>query len=72
MNLSLNGNHILKRKKNKYNEKNVQNLKNTVKGILLFCNKMPDDKLEDPTEILAWKFNLPLVANKEIDQLLTT
>ena len=34
---------------------NVHNLKNTVRGILLFYNKIPDKKPEDPKEILAWK-----------------
>ena len=50
-------------------KKNVQNIKNTVKGILWFYNKMPDKKPEDPTEILAWKVSLPLISNKVIDKL---
>ena len=29
--------------------KNFHNLKSTVRGILLFCDKMPDKKPEDPT-----------------------
>ena len=28
-------------------------------------------KPEDPTEVLAWEFSLPLMANKPVDQLLT-
>ena len=31
---------------------------------------MPDKKPEDPTEILAWKVSLTLMANKAIDKLL--
>ena len=51
--------------------KNVQNLKNNVKGILWFCNKIPNNKPEDPTEILTYKVSLPLMANYKIDQLRT-
>ena len=61
----------MKRKKGDQVKINVQNLKNTVKGILWFCNKMPNKKPEDPTKILARKVSLPLIANKETDQLLT-
>ena len=46
---------------------NVQNLKNTVRGILLSCDKMPDKKPEDPTEILAWKNSIELMANEAIN-----
>ena len=53
-------------------KKNVQNLDNTVKGILLFCDKMPDKKIDYPTDILARKVSLPLMANKEIHQMITT
>ena len=41
-----------------------------MKGVLFFCNKMPNKKPEDPTEILAWKVSLTLMANKAIDKLL--
>ena len=51
--------------------KNVQNLNNNVKGIFWFFGKIPAKKLENPTKILAWKFSLPLIANKAINQLLT-
>ena len=44
-----------KKEKSKAMRKNCHNLKITVRGILLFCNKMPDKKKEDPTEILSWK-----------------
>ena len=67
--LSLNRKQIPKRKKSNLVKKNVQNIKNTVKGILWFYNKMPDKKPEDPTEILAWKVSLPLISNKVIDKL---
>ena len=50
---------------------NVQDLNNTVKGTLLFCDNMPDEKPEDPTEIFAWKVSFPLIANKAITNLLT-
>ena len=40
MNLSLNGKKIMK--KTKYSEKKVQSFKNTVKGVLWFCDKIPD------------------------------
>ena len=70
MNLILNGKQILKAIK--FSLKNVQNLKNTVKGILWFCNKMPNKKPEDPTEVLTWKVSLPLMANKAMNQLITT
>ena len=42
----------------KFSEKNVQNFKNIVKGILWFCDKMPNKKPEDPTEVLAQKVSL--------------
>ena len=67
-NLSLNGKHILK-KSNLV--KNVKNLKNTVKGILLFYDKMLDRKPEDPTEIFSWKVSITLMGIKVTDQLLT-
>ena len=51
-------------------KKNVQNLKNTVRGILLFYDEIPDKKLEDPTEILEWKNSLELMANEEINKLI--
>ena len=70
--LSLNRNQILERKKSNLAKINVQNLKNIVKGILLFCNNIPNNKPEDPTDILAWKVSIPLMDNKEIYQLNTT
>ena len=51
--------------------KNVQNLKNTVKGILLFCNKISNKKLEDSTFFLARKLSPSLMANKAINKFLT-
>ena len=42
-----------------------------MKGILWFCNKIPDKKTEDPTEILAWGVSLPLMTDKAIDGLFT-
>ena len=53
MNLRLNGKQILKAIK--FSLKNVQNLKNTVKGILWFCDKIPNKKPEYATEILGCK-----------------
>ena len=32
----------------------IQNLNNTVKGILLFCDNIPNRKQEEPTKILIW------------------
>ena len=58
-------------KKTKSSENNVQNLKNIVKGILWFCNNMPNKKPEDPTDILALKMSFPLMVNKSINQMLT-
>ena len=66
--LSLNRNQILERKKSNLAKINVQNLKNIVKGILLFCNNIPNNKPEDPTDILAWKVSIPLMAKKAIYQ----
>ena len=71
MNSSLNGKQIMKRKKSNLVKENVQNLNNTVKGILLFCDNITDKKPEDPTDILAWKVSLSLMSNKTIDQFLT-
>ena len=48
------------------------NLKNTVRGILLFCDKMPDNKPEDPTYILSWKNSLEIIATDAINKLLST
>ena len=50
---------------------NVQNLKNTVIGILLFCNNIPDKKPKDPTDILSCKNSLELMANESINKLLS-
>ena len=47
-----------KKDKSKAMRKNYHNLKITVRVILLFCNKMPDMKPKDPTEILSWKKSL--------------
>ena len=33
---------------------------------------MPNKKPEDPTEVLTWKVSLPLMANKAMNQLITT
>ena len=33
---------------------------------------MPDKKLEDPTEIFAWKVSPQIMANKAINKLITT
>ena len=52
-------------------KENVQNLNNTVKGILLFCDNIPNKKPEDPTDILAWKVSISLMSNKKIDQFIT-
>ena len=50
--------------------KNVQILKNTVRGILMLFDKIPNKKPEDPTEMLAWKNSLELMANEEINKLI--
>ena len=47
-----------KKDKSKAMRKNYHNLKITVRGILLFWNKIPDMKPKDPTEILSWKNSL--------------
>ena len=52
-------------------KKNAHNLNNTVRGILLSCDKMPDKKPEYPTEIWAWKKYLELMANEAINKLLS-
>ena len=44
-----------KKDKSKAMRKNFHNLNNTVRGILIFYNKMPNKKPEDPTDILSWK-----------------
>ena len=35
----------------------------------MFCDKMPEKKPEDPTEILAWKKSLKHMANEAINKL---
>ena len=35
----------------------------------MFCDKMPEKKPEDPTEILSWKKSLELMANEAINKL---
>ena len=42
-----------------------------MKGVLWFCDKMPNKKLENLNNILAWKVSLPLMANESINKLLT-
>ena len=37
----------------------------------MFCDKIPDKKPEDPTDILAWKNSLKLIANEAINKLLS-
>ena len=37
----------------------------------MFSDKIPDKKPEDPTEILAWKNSLKLIANEAINKLLS-
>ena len=41
-----------------------------MKGILLFCDKIPNNKPVDPTEILSWKNSLEIMANDAINKLL--
>ena len=69
MELCLKG--LWKENKIKYIEKNVQNLYNTMKSILSFCDKMPNKRPYDPTGIFAWKVSLPISFNKAIGQLFT-
>ena len=57
-----------KKHKSKATRKNFHNLKITVRGILLLCNKIPDKKPEDPTEILSWKNSLELISNDAINK----
>ena len=61
-----------KKEKSNLEKKDVQNLKNNVRGILLFYDKIPNKKPEVPTDILSLKVSLQLMANKAINQLLTT
>ena len=42
-----------------------------MRGILLFCDKMPDKKPEYPIEILAWKNSIELMANEAINKSLS-
>ena len=60
-------------KNNKSNSmrKHYHNLKKTVRGILLFCNKMPDMKPKDSTEILSCKNSLEKMANDAITKLVS-
>ena len=39
--------------------------------MLLFCDNMPDNKPEDPTDILSWKNSLELMVNDAINKLLS-
>ena len=51
-------------------KKHVHNVKSTMRYILLFRDKMPDKKPEDPTEIFSWKNSLEIMANDVINKLL--
>ena len=51
-------------------KKNVQNLKNSVKGILWFRDKIPDKKPEDPTELLALKIYFTTTADNAVDKFI--
>ena len=42
-----------------------------MRGILLFCDIMSDNKPDDPTEILAWKNSLELMDNQKTNKLLS-
>ena len=59
-----------KKEKSNTTRKNFHNLKCTVRGILMFCENMPDKKPEDPTNILAWKNSLEIMTNDAINKLL--
>ena len=59
-----------KKEKSNAMRKNFYNLNITVRGILLFCDKMPDKKTENPTEILSWKKSLEIMANDAINKLI--
>ena len=50
--------------------KTFHNLKNTVRGILLFFNNMPDKKPEDTTDILSWENSLKNMADDTINKFL--
>ena len=41
-----------------------------MRGILLFCDNIPDNKPEDPTDIFPWKNSLKIMANDAINKLL--
>ena len=51
--------------------KQFHNLKNTVRGILLFFNNMPDKKPEDTTDILSWENSLKNMADDTINKSLS-
>ena len=59
------------KKEKSYLVKKNQNLKNTVRGILLLCDNMPDKKPEEPTEMLVWKNSLELMSNEAINILIS-
>ena len=42
-----------------------------MRGILLFCDKIPDKKPVHPTEILSWKNFLELMENEAINKFLS-
>ena len=44
------------KEKHESSEKNIQNIKNAVKVMRWFCDKIPGKKNKKPTEILAWKY----------------
>ena len=44
-----------KNNKSKSMRNNYHSLKKIVRGILMFCNKMPNMKPKDPFEIFSWK-----------------
>ena len=71
MNLSLNKYYSEKKDKSNLVKTNVQNLNNIVRDLLLFCDNMTDMQLEEPTDILAWKNSLELMANDAISKLLS-
>ena len=62
----------LKEEKIESGKENIHNLKNVVKGILWFCNKMPGKKPNGPNWFLvsSWKVYLQIMVDNAVDKLI--
>ena len=48
-------------------QKTIHNSKKIIKGILCFCEHIPEKKPDEPTEILVWKVSIREMGNESLN-----